>query len=402
MSFVRINPGDLIQAVNVNQIIDALTGAVGKGVAMAMTALNDQTNYALTVQNQDATNSRALLVLNSAGTMMERIDATGISFGTPLNLANNSVQGAALVDAGVPNAKLGPDVARANLLVNGGFEQWQRGNGPFTNVSSTYGPDRWGIGAAGTDTLSISRNTANVDGSSLSCAACTLTLGTGAGGSNISQMFRQADGQAIAGVTVTASVRVQTSVANAVRIGIYNGTAWTYSGFHSGNGAYQTLSVTATPGFIATPMQLSVFFAASGTHYVDNANLVVGSQPANYVPLHPADDLARCLRYYQRWDLAKGGSGTPWVSVGMSGSTTQHYLLLTYQAQSAVTPTLTTAATLQLTNGSANANVAGASLAGSGVNSATLSIQTTAFNSTGMPVALQLASGGYLAVEANP
>ena len=47
--------------------------------------------------------------------------------------------------------------------------------------------------------------------------------------------------------------------------------------------------------------------------------LVVGSQPADYVPLHPADDLARCLRYYeivgeaQRclicwvWQLARAG-----------------------------------------------------------------------------------------------
>ena len=25
-------------------------------------------------------------------------------------------------------------------------------------------------------------------------------------------------------------------------------------------------------------------------------------QPADYVPLHPADDLARCLRYYEMWD----------------------------------------------------------------------------------------------------
>ena len=31
----------------------------------------------------------------------------------------------------ISNAQLGPDVARANLLTNGGFEIWQRGAGPF-------------------------------------------------------------------------------------------------------------------------------------------------------------------------------------------------------------------------------------------------------------------------------
>ena len=44
---------------------------------------------------------------------------------------------------------------------------------------------------------------------------------------------------------------------------------------------------------------MSISIAAAGTYYVDNAMLVVGSQPADYAPLHPADDLARCLRYYE-------------------------------------------------------------------------------------------------------
>ena len=30
------------------------------------------------------------------------------------------------------NRQIGSDVARANLLTNGGFEIWQRGGGPFT------------------------------------------------------------------------------------------------------------------------------------------------------------------------------------------------------------------------------------------------------------------------------
>src|SRR5580765_5299194 len=57
-------------------------------------------------------------------------------------------------NASITNAKLGPDVARASLLVNGGFEQWQRGNVPFT---SGWGPDRWQIAMAGTDAFTVSK-----------------------------------------------------------------------------------------------------------------------------------------------------------------------------------------------------------------------------------------------------
>ena len=72
------------------------------------------------------------------------------------------------------------------------------------------------------------------------------------------------------------------------------------SPYHTGNGAYQTLSTTITVGPTATILYVRVICAAAATVYVDNAMLVVGSQPADYVPLHPADDLARCLRYYEK------------------------------------------------------------------------------------------------------
>src|SRR5436190_5959055 len=44
-----------------------------------------------------------------------------------------------------------------NLLVNGGFEIWQRGAGPFT---SGVCADRWGIAIGGSSTLSVSQGAA--------------------------------------------------------------------------------------------------------------------------------------------------------------------------------------------------------------------------------------------------
>jgi len=348
MSFVRINPGDLIQAVNVNQIIDALTGAVGKGVAMAMTALNDQTNYALTVQNQDATNSRALLVLNSAGTMMERIDATGISFGTPLNLANNSVQGAALVDAGVPNAKLGPDVARANLLTNGGFEIWQRGNGPFT-TSSVFTADRWQIGLDGTDTLNVQRDAVNIDVSSGNAAVVAYVHGSGTGGTGLYQPLQpNTDLWGLRGRPLTFSVRVRASTANVARAFVNNNGTLAYSSYHTGDGTYQTLSVTVTAAALPTTFNVGVSFNnTNATVYIDNANLVVGSQPANYVPLHPADDLARCLRYYEI--LGESGSSIILAQANSIGGSPMRHTVY-YKARKAVAPTVTKNGTWTVSN----------------------------------------------------
>src|SRR6516162_2782482 len=131
MPFARVNPGDLIQAQNLDQLVDSLNGVSGKGIPVAETSVNDATNYALSVQNLDATNSRALNVLKSDGTLLIRADVNGVSLGTPLNPTAGSIQGTALANGTVSNANLGPDVARANLLVNPGFEIWQRGAGPF-------------------------------------------------------------------------------------------------------------------------------------------------------------------------------------------------------------------------------------------------------------------------------
>src|SRR5215471_14015617 len=161
MSFSDIHPGDPINASNVQQVIDALKGTAGKGVALAVSAVNDAARYALTLQNAEATNSRALNVLKNDGSVLIRADATGVTLGQPLNLPTGSVTSTAIADGtiatadlanqAVTNVKLGTDTARLNLLTNGGFEIWQRGNGPFT-ANSAYTADRWLISLASGDT----------------------------------------------------------------------------------------------------------------------------------------------------------------------------------------------------------------------------------------------------------
>src|SRR5262252_430813 len=241
------------------------------------------------------------------------------------------------------NRQLGPDVARANQLTNPGFEVWSRGNGPFT-ANSAFTADRWQIGLAGTDTLSISKDGANIDnsGGGGAAAACTFAKGSGTNTSLSNTFNLTGDGVALRGRTISASIRVRTATASAVSIAVGSdgtgGSGVSVGTVHTGGGTWQTLTraAYAIPND-ATYFQVLVLFNAACTAYIDNAMLVVGSQPANYVPLHPADDLARCLRYYQK--IAPIANGH-YFGVGQAISVTQAIVAVPGLGQQPVTPTV--------------------------------------------------------------
>jgi hypothetical protein len=356
-SFTNVNPGDLVAAFQVQQIIDALAGTPAKGVPLAPVALSDASNYALTIENLEPTNSRALSVLKSDGTLLIRADINGVVLGSatsPVVINGNTTYGGTvtLPSQSVNNSMLGPDVARANLLTNGGFEIWQRGNGPFA-ASGAWGADRWLMGMAGSDTLSISKNTtaANLDGGSLASAACTFTLSGGGGASGLSTFLKTVDGSQIGGRSFSFSVRVKTTSANAVRAAVNTdgtGGTTTYSSYHSGGGSFETLTVTVTVPTDATTVRVyAATFWASCTAYLDNAMLVVGSVPATYVPLYPADELARCLRYYE----VVGETGGEFAFNGYGGSAGGAVGgVVSFKARKAVTPTTTKNGTWTVAN----------------------------------------------------
>ena len=384
--------GSLAQAVQVQQIIDALKGTPNKGAPIAITAVNDPTAYALSVQNDDPTNSRALLVLKADGTTLIAADATGVTLGAPVNLPAGSVNGGtALTNQSVTNAKLASDTARANLLTNGGFEIWQRGNGPFT-ANTAVTTDRWQINLAAGDTLSVSRDSTNAAGpSSQYCAACTYTRSTGA--TTLAQNSGTASEflPAVKGRTITFSVLVRTSTANAVRLRINDGvTGVQNSAYHSGGGAYEQLSLTYAVAAGATSWNVQIQFDQSCTAYVDNAMLVVGAVPADYAPMHPADDLARCLRYYEV--LGDGASSYPKITASAAGA---HAIgiPLPYHVPKPVTPTTTKNGTWTVTNCN-QPNISGAP----GKDGTSMFVTATAAGA----VDASAAAGCSITVESNP
>jgi hypothetical protein len=99
---------------------------------------------------------------------------------------------------------------------------------------------------------------------------------------------------------------------------------------------------------------LGIFFSASCTAYLDNAMLVVGTQPCDYVPLHPADDLARCLRYYE---IAAGGEGM--VSAVATANAQTIFATFAYKAVKPLTSTVTLSGFSNVNAGNAATNVIG-------------------------------------------
>jgi hypothetical protein len=184
---------------------------------------------------------------------------------------------------------------------------------------------------------------------------------------------------------------VRTATASAARAAIYDGSAWQYGSFHPGGGAYATLTVTATIGASASLAYAGVAFAASCTAYVDNAMLVVGSQYADYAPLHPADDLARCLRYYEILSPEFGAyanAGSQGMGYGVP-----------YKAHKPVTPTITKVGTWGATNCGQPQSVTRAGLSGTGLESAFIFATSTA---AGYVQFYSLDATCGISVEANP
>src|SRR5262252_3687018 len=87
----------------------------------------------------------------------------------------------------VRNLDLATDTNRQNLLTNPGFEQWQRGNGPFTSNTAWFA-DRWRIYMSGAPTMSVSKDTTNQDAASIACAA--ITVGGGPSSANPIQIYQ--------------------------------------------------------------------------------------------------------------------------------------------------------------------------------------------------------------------
>lgn len=238
-----------------------------------------------------------------------------------------------------------------NILVNGGFEVWQRGTSFSSPTNGEFTADRWRVtqGAPGGHTYTVDRESTTIDSGTYSLKFDITNAGAGAL-LNIRQDMHEVS--SYKGKTLTASVRVKTSTTSAIRIQLDDDIGQSTSSYHTGGGAWETLTVTHTVSASATGVRLRIGFvginAVVSTTYIDSAMVVIGSDALGFVPEDPAKEIARCQRYYQRQDNFGQFS---YASAGAQ----DHYIPVHFAVpmSNAPTVTLSNGTTLNLTSAAA-------------------------------------------------
>jgi len=284
-----------------------------------------------------------------------------------------------------------------NLLANGGFEVWQRGAGPFTNNKTTnvVGPDRWvgQLGSPGNGVLSVTRENSNIDANSQFSAALNYTSadvndGTPGMYYALTDMEAQYNSR-----IMTFSARVKAGISGVRIWGLTTGNVRVFSLAHPGDNQWHTLTVTWQ--YVLGQKYVGIQFTpgTGGLVYIDNCTLVAGNIPGVYVAPNQADDLARCMRYYEI--LGNGtGSGNPFQLSGYGGANQTWRTLFALKAWMVNTPTITKNGTWTVVN--ANQPTIGAG----DMFFATADMQVISANTYGYAVAT--AAGQNITVEYNP
>jgi len=352
----------------------------------------DVQTLALAVDNHDHSSGKGLVV-SVAGIPAGAIDGSKITDNTVTSakIADGTIATADLANNAVTNAKLGTDTARLNLLTDGGFEIWQRGNGPFVG-NQVYSADRWLQQQGGTSTVSVSRATAP-DGASYALQV-TYTHNAASVVMHIHRLSGESSN--LRGKTVTFAVSVLSSVANAVRLELADGLSNAFSSYHPGNSQWVRLSVTATPGASAAVLQARIDLEASGTFTVDDAMLVVGSVPADYAPLTPTDEWARCLRYYEQ-------SPGNFIGNGYGLTTTAADIFYRYMANKGGVPTITLAAGSAFTLRVIGSNVTCTAISSASPSQTAVLLNPSVASGLAVGQGVTLSStGGTITAEWNP
>lgn len=229
-----------------------------------------------------------------------------------------------------------------NLLTNPGFEHKNRPQASFGGSVPCL--DGWNLSTnVGAITLNHIDSTIGSPGKS----AQVVNTG-GAGGQNA--FYCRLDGMLgggshyTRGKLVTFAMTVKATVPGLCLVEIwYQSGAFAASAVNVGTGV-ERLCCTGLVPASATLVQPGLRFnTLSGTVEVNDATLVLGDQPAAYVPLDPADDLERCQRQYERHGMGWGMLAQSYQVAG-----TDFGLWHNFATTKGGVPTLTKAGTWQV------------------------------------------------------
>jgi hypothetical protein len=175
------------------------------------------------------------------------------------------------------------DLPRPNLLRNGGFEEWSNGPGPFDQPNQESA-DQWVVypNRFGEVPVVTQEQPSTAPAGSLSCIKIT-------GASTVANMIEQTIDPALCalnGVTVSLSFLANAPIGCKIQavIGILGDVGYQLPQPLDGTGDWQVVRMTCTLPDTPGPVIVALGGIGAYEFSIDNANLVVGSAPADYQP----------------------------------------------------------------------------------------------------------------------
>jgi hypothetical protein len=199
---------------------------------------------------------------------------------------------------------------RPDYLINGGFEVDQRATPAAHSApppkKGPFGPDAWQTyispdATTGTVTLDQIQLTAHREVGN-SSARMVITMGTS---TSVGMCQTVLNVSQLRGKTITFTARVKTDVASTVKLRM-DSVGAVFSGYHSGSGEFETLTVSQ---LIPPAATLIGFFVESDTSdctvYVDSTSAVIGDYPegVTYIPQSLEVQLADSATVYEKGHL---------------------------------------------------------------------------------------------------
>jgi hypothetical protein len=237
-------------------------------------------------------------------------------------LEANAVSSGKIADATIVNLKSG----RKNLIINGGFDVWQRGTS--SNTTGYVSADRWYQSYANTVTKETDGND-NV----------MKVIGQGHSASRFGQKI---EGGKLRGKTVTLSFTVKSpdSTSMTLRWG-HSPETQTSTYEQAITSAWQRYSHTINLGDGTGATDVFTFFEFyvrySDTYYFKDVQLELGSVATDFEHRSYGEELALCQRYYEV--VCKLGSSDV-LGTANDWSGSQSYVPFGYKVEKRVMPTM--------------------------------------------------------------
>jgi len=318
------------------------------------------------------------IVINGSGTV------TGLAVG---GLPDGTVDDGTLATDSVTTAKIPASLentfvsGRKNLLINGGFDVWQRGT---TGTAQGYNSaDRWYISrGGGSPAVSITRETfATTETDIKSKYYLQWVQSTGGTTPYIAQRVEEI--KPLLGQEVTVSVWMKAASAVTIDLDVYidygdaQSTTLDENTSFSVTTSWQKFQHTFTissGGTVSANSNLEVRFSPPDsntiTTYFAEAQLEYGSTATDFEHRSYGEELALCQRYYE--DMSQ--SGTEFRHNGIAWSGSNMNVPIAFLVEKRAAPTITITSTGDVYNGSWQ-NSSGNAITGVGKRGCTVDIQ---------------------------